>query len=223
MSEKKGQPGMIDAADRVMQELLDTPKVKEGFKVVISSVDPEAAPGLVRTLMWKDAELFLDVIGSVPDILNAFILGVRELFLQAGNFPSAVLADFVVQIMENLDGESLGSAINEASGLYSRVRDVEGEPVQEGFAELKSRVTQGMQKGEEEVTAPAISILQPFLRKQIRHLAAEAGKKGSETQKAVNELSRTLAEELKENPDFVTYVIKPFLETMQNALGDHGK
>ena len=245
MSEQENkQAGAIDATDRVMQELLKTPRFKESLKVIINSVDPQSAPGLVRTLMWEDAEVFLDIVGVLPEIINAFILGGKEMLVQAENYPPEMLADYLSQMLDKIDGEALGSSMARGSKLHGQLQEVTPNPASSSLNHLCYRMNNGFQsemypgstgeknsehhqenlsQNEEENGATGgsavlmLSLLQPLIRKQIRQLAVEAKKEGSETQKLIQGLSQTLGEEIKNNPEFVTHVLGPFVESVQAA------
>ncbi len=223
MSELNYQPGSIDAADRVMRELLRTPRFKNGVKVLLNSLDPKSAPGLVRTLMWEDAELFLDVVGVAPDVLNALLLGSREAIVQAENYPKPVLADFISQMLDKFDAEELGSTIGKAAALLQDVQNVPGDPVQKSFEDFKSRVNKGLTaEGQEDTAFLMLSVLQPLLRQQMRRLALEAAREGSETQKVIQGLSQAFMEEVKENPDFLNYVLRPFFDSLPGTDSENG-
>ncbi len=220
MEEASSCPGMLDMSNRILKELLRTPKFKAQVKVVLNSLDPPAAAELVRTIMWEDPELFLSMVGVFPELLNAMLTGGRELTERMDQYPAPLLAAFVAQIIDKLDGEALGSLLTAIPELFYRLKSVPGEPLQQSLAGLCRRVSTGMGAEESGPAAAALVVLQPFLRQQIRQLAAEAGKEGSETRKLIQGLSQTLAEALQENPDFITFVCKPLLESFRQAAGD---
>lgn len=220
MEETSSRPGVLDMSNRILKELLRTPKFKAQVKVVLNSLDPPAAAELVRTLMWEDTELFLSLVGVFPELLNALLTGGREFTERMDQYPAPLLAAFAAQIIDKLDGEALGSLLSAIPELFSRLKSVQGEPLQQSLAGLCRRVRFGLGAEESGLAAAALAVLQPFLQQQIRQLTAEAGKEGSETRKLIQGLSHTLVEALKENPDFITYVYMPFLESFRQAAGD---
>jgi hypothetical protein len=220
LEETGSRPGMLDMSNRILKELLRTPKFKAQVKVVLNSLDPPAAAELVRTLMWEDTELFLDLVGVFPELLNALLTGGRELMERMDQYPAPLLAAFTAQMIDKLDGEALGSLLTAIPDLFERLKSVPGEPLQQSLAGLCRRVSSGMGAEDSGAAAAALAVLQPFLQQQIRQLAAEAGKEGSETFKLIQGLSRTLAVALQENPDFITFVCMPLLESFRQAPGD---
>ncbi len=220
MSEINTQPGLIDAMDRVAQEILKTPRVKAGIKVIINSLDPQSAPQLVRTLMWKDADLFLSLIGAVPDLINGLLLGSKEVITQMKKIPPPLIAELVAKVIDKLDGEAVGSIIRGGADLYRQTGEVPDEPVKKSLTGFREGVKKGLTSGEKNETSFLLSVLQPFLKGQIRHLSQEAQKEDSHTSKLIKGLSEILAESLKENPEFITHIYKPLSESFRQAAGE---
>ena len=129
MEEMSSRPGVIDFSNRVVRELLRTPKFKAQFKAMLNSLDPPAAAELVRTLMWEDTELFLDLIGVLPELLNTLFIGGRELAEQLDKFPDPMLAAFFARVLGKIDGEALGRMMVALVDAYRRIRRVDGDPL----------------------------------------------------------------------------------------------
>ncbi|MEW5784532.1 MAG: hypothetical protein AB1767_05550 [Bacillota bacterium] len=220
MEETSSRPGMLDLFNRILKELLRTPKFKAQVKVVLNSLDPPAAAALVRTLMWEDTEIFLDMVGVFPELLNALLTGGREFTERMDQYPAPLPAAFIAQIIDKLDGEALGSLIAAIPELFSRLKEVPGKPLQQSLAGLGRRVIRGLGTEESSPAAAALAVLQPFLQQQIRRLAVEVGQDGSETRKLIQGLSQTLAAALQENPDFISFVCRPFLDSFRQSAGD---
>lgn len=212
MKEAGNRPGLIDLSNRVLRELLRTPKFKAKVKVLLDNLDPAAAPELVRTLMWEDPELFLDLVGASPQLLNAVIKGGREFTEQMAGIPSPLLAGFLSQVIDRLDGETLGALIAAGPELCRRVMEVPGGELQRSLAGFGEKMSRGMGRSGESPAEVLLAVLEPFLKSRVGRLAEEAKQEDSETAKLIRGLSRTLAEALRENPDFITYVCKPFIE-----------
>lgn len=220
MNEQNNQPGLIDATDRVTQELLSTPKVKDAIKIIIKSLDPESAPGLVRTLMWKDPDLFLALAGAAPDLINALILGSKEAVEQVDKIPPPLIAELVAKVIDKVDGEAVGCIIRNGLDMYNRTKDIPGEPVRKSISGFSEKVRHGLEQGEESPASLMLAVLQPVLKEQVKTITEEAKKEDSETSKLIKGLSETLAESLKENPDFITHVYTPLSEPFRRAAGE---
>lgn len=62
-----------ELAEGVLREILRTPLFKDILKNVLSEVDPQAGPPLVRTLILEDPEVVFSVLGAMPEIVNLAI------------------------------------------------------------------------------------------------------------------------------------------------------
>ena len=219
MKEFQDKMGLIDAADRVLRQLLKDPKFRAKAKILINSLDPASAPQLVKTLMWEDAGIFLDLIAAFPKLLNALFLGSKEIAIQMKNFPPPLLASFISQIVDRLDGEALGLFLGGLISIYRQVKVVEDTPVQSSLSKFHRDVGKGLASSccperNEGYAALLLSILQPALRNNIRKLAEESRVEGSELNKLISGLSKEFTKSLEENPDFVTNVCRPFLKPL---------
>ncbi len=166
MEELTEKPGIIEAAQRVLRELLKSPRFKASVKVVLNSIDPESSPQLVRTFLWEDVDIFLDLLGVFPELINAFILGFKELVIQLRNFPPEILAGFISQIMENVDGQALGQFLGELTRTFKQLKEMEDSPIPEAFFSLKGRMGEGLEEFSKEVYRPAIRSLLSTQRRE---------------------------------------------------------
>lgn len=110
------EPGIIDAANGILRELLRTPGFKDTALIVLRSVDPHAARELVRTALWTDPVLFMSFFGAMPHIVNAMLEAAAEVVNQAGSLPVPLLRDFIKRVADEIDGGAAGEA---AAGLVS--------------------------------------------------------------------------------------------------------
>lgn len=212
MTENNFQSGSIDALDRVMQELLKTPKFKEGVKIFLKSIDPQSTPGLVKTLMWQDPEIFLAVAGVAPDIVNSAILGGNELINQTEKLPPPLLAEFLSAFITKLNGEALGELLSSLIDLYSNTRELENDSLKSAAENFHDSLKEGLGKEGGGAYATILTLLQPMIKEQIANLAKEAKEEKSETALLIKGLSQTIREAVKENPDFLTHVYTPLTE-----------
>ncbi|MBN2283039.1 MAG: hypothetical protein JXO48_04030 [Deltaproteobacteria bacterium] len=129
---ESGNRGVIDAMDRVIGRLLEKPNVKENLRILLANIDPESARGLVRTMLWRDAEVFLGVLGALPSILNAFIKGYDEMLIQVREkFPPELLRSFMRSLAEDIDRESLSRAEGNTRVLIEELLPVVMEVLRE--------------------------------------------------------------------------------------------
>lgn len=105
---KGSAPGVIGGGARILKELLRSPRVTKTARIVLSNLDPEAAPELVRTLVYGDAALFFDLVSATPELANAAILGLREGAEQLQQLPHELVDGFASRLLEQLDAEALG-------------------------------------------------------------------------------------------------------------------
>ncbi len=204
--------GSIDALDRVMQELLKTPKFKEGVKIILKSIDPQSVPGLVKTLMWQDPELFLATAGVAPDVVNGAILGGNELIKQTDKLPPPLLAEFLAAFIEKLDGEALGELLSGFIELYRNTGDLENDALKSAATDFRDSFKEGLGKEGGGAYAALLSLIRPVIKEQIAVLAKEAKEENSDTALFIKGLSETIGEAVKENPDFITHVYNPLSE-----------
>ena len=201
--------GSIDAIDRVMQELLNTPKFKEGVKIILKSIDPRSVPGLVRTLMWQDSELFLAAAGVIPDVVNGAILGGNELVKQTDKLPPPLLAEFLAAFLSKLDGEALGELISDFIELYRVTGDLKNDALKDAAADFRDSFKEGLGKDGGGAYAALLSLLKPVIKEKVASLAKEAKEENSDTALFIKGLSETIGEAVNDNPDFITFVMDP--------------
>jgi len=100
--------GLIDAADRSLEELLSRPVFKDSLRSIIKNIDPESARRLVNTIMWKDQEVLLALMGSLPLIANTIITALDELLAQMNQkFSPELLKGFTESILADIDIDKL--------------------------------------------------------------------------------------------------------------------
>ena len=115
--------------ERVLGELLKSPKFKTELKMLFSGIDPAKGPGLVRTLMWSDAETFFGFLGALPNLVNWLLQILRETGVQLGTIPDEMFKNFVYQLLGDMDGRALGEM---AGGFRKLLSGLQGqEPVQQ--------------------------------------------------------------------------------------------
>jgi hypothetical protein len=175
-------------SERLLHELLKSPKFKASLRMVLNEIDPATLRSLVRTLVWDDVETFMGVVGSLPKLIELMAELVGEMGVQLGNFPPAVLRSFVYQLVGNIDGRALG----EAAGNLHVVLDV----------------FRGQEEGRE-----ILSKIAADAREGFQSVAGE----GTEGLGALTVIAAEVGQVLRDNPDFVNGVLKPVIEGLKDA------
>jgi hypothetical protein len=202
-AEKKG---LVDAADRMLRELMRTPRFKESLIILLSNIDPHSARSLARTLFWEDPGVILSLFGALPDLINVLGEFLAEAVNQMRSLPLPLMQDFMRKIVAGVDGEAFGEA---AGGLLSMSLELgeEGSPVAAAFDGLK----EGFRKGFTSVAGE--DALVEAAGRWMKKAGGRAKDKDSSTYRRV----RMIAELLQENPDFVQHVLRPVLAPATRA------
>ncbi len=132
MSEKEmvqAVPAQVAAAqmglsERLIRELIRSPKFKSSLRIMINAIDPSHAPGMVRALLWEDVETFMGTTSVLPRLANFTIQAVRELAVQLNAFPPEILLAFMSRLAREVDFEAAGEAFRELTVLLEKLRPV---------------------------------------------------------------------------------------------------
>jgi len=127
--EKKG------VSERLLRELLKSPKFKTSLKITINEIDPSTARGLVRTIFWEDVETFMGALSALPKVVNLLVQMAHEVALQIDNFPPAILLGFLSQLVGDIDFKAVEETVEEFRVLLEKL-----QPVVEGLKEASSGV-----------------------------------------------------------------------------------
>jgi hypothetical protein len=122
-------------SERLLRELIKSPKFKASLKVFTGNIDPANAEGLVRTLLWEDVETFMGTVSTMPVLVNYSVAVVRELITQLNTFPTPLLIAFLSQLVESVDFKAMEQAVGEFKALLEKL-----QPVVESLKEASSGV-----------------------------------------------------------------------------------
>jgi len=217
--------GPIDGTGRILRELIRTPGFKKSVSALLSDLDPENTGMLIRTLVWEDPEFFLSLFGALPKVLNVLNEGLRELAVQLAVFPTATLADFLVDAMEEIDLETLGEGT--ALTLLVLLRAIEagegriGEAagnLGRGFASGMAKAASEEQGGGRNTSDLLLDTLVPMMSRAASRLGNEAAREGSETSKLVKGLVEGMRAVSKESPEFMQSMVVPLVEAGRQAI-----
>lgn len=202
--------GLVDAADRILRELIRTPKFKETVIILLRAVDPPAARGLVRTLFWQDPGLLLSLLGTMPAFINVGSEALAEVAKQMNSMPPPLLRDILDRIVSGIDGGAAGEA---AGGLVGMALSLDLQGEESRLAKSLASLRQDF--GPAYVEAAGQDALTGRLGSWMTRTAARARDEGS----ATSALIQAASQALQENPDFVEYVLRPLLEPVLKTTG----
>lgn len=187
--------GPVDAAGRVLRELIRTPRFKDSVKAVLAEMDPENAAALVRILFWEDPEFSLGLAGSVPEMANTGIEAARETGAQLARLPPGLLSGFLAEITRRVNARSLGETLGYAAAVAAGVARVKDQALKEAVESFK----RGFQEG-------------------ISGAGADAGIAPGETRKLIEGLGGSLKRFFSENPALAAEVLAPLVEAGRDAV-----
>ena len=119
-------------SERLLRELIKSPKFKASLKVLTGNVDPANASGMIKTFVWEDVETSLGTVSALPALVNYSVQAARELVTQLNAFPTPILVAFLSQVVENIDFEAMEQTVGEFKLLMEKLH-----PVVEGLEELR--------------------------------------------------------------------------------------
>jgi hypothetical protein len=110
--------------ERLLRELIKSPKFKTSLKILANELDPSTARGTVRAIMWEDVETFMGEVSLLPTLLNYSVEAAHELAVQLNAFPPAILVAFLSQLAEQVDFKAMEDAIEEFKTLLEKLNPV---------------------------------------------------------------------------------------------------
>lgn len=203
--EKKG---LVDAADRLLRELIRTPKFKQTLIILLNSIDPPAARRLVRTFFWQDPGLLLSIVGTLPDLINTGSEALAEVAAQMNSMPPPLLRDLLGRIVSGIDGEAAGEA---AGGLVKMALSLEPREDGGGLEQGLSGLAEGFGRGYAACAGEAA------LTSRLDGLMAGMAERARDKDSATSAFIRAAGEAMRNNPDFVEHVLQPLLSPALQA------
>ena len=123
-------------SERMLRELMKSPKFKASLKVLTGNIDPDKAGGMVKTMVWEDVETSLGTVSALPAVINYLVQAARELVAQLNAFPTPILVAFLSQVVEDVDFKAMEYTVSEFKALVEKLH-----PVVEGLREASSGIT----------------------------------------------------------------------------------
>lgn len=117
--------GLIDAADRVLSQLLQSPAFKNSSRILFNNLDADSSRRLIRTILWQDSDFALSLMAAAPALGNALVYLVDELLDQLEDkFPPDMLAGYLENALREIDRETLDQARQKAGNMVESLYPV---------------------------------------------------------------------------------------------------
>jgi hypothetical protein len=194
--------GLVDAADRILRELIRTPKFKEAVIILLNSIDPPAARSLVRTFMWGDPGVLMSIMGSLPEMINTASQALAELAAQMNTMPPLLLRDFLNRVFAGIDGAAAGEA---AGGLVSMVLSLDLSDKESGLAKSLSGL------GSDFAHAYAGAAGEGALTSRLEDWMAGLAERAQDPASSTHAFISAAGQAIKNNPAFAENVLRPLL------------
>ncbi len=189
---QESRRGVIEGSARIVAELLRTPRITQTVRILLASLDPDAARLLVRAVVYTDTVLFLDVITAAPALANAAVNGAREVCEQVLGLPVDLLHGFGPRLVDEVSGEGLGHAVGVALLAVDRLVNAPGSSLAEAVHAFEADFKRGLQNG----------------------LASD----DAAVSRQVQWLADTIGRVARENPQLMTRVVRPLAAACREAL-----
>jgi hypothetical protein len=194
--------GLIDATDRILRELIRTPKFKEGVMILLNSIDPLAARRLVRTFFWGDPGLLMSIMGSLPEMINTVSEALAEMANQMNTMPPMLLQDFLNRVFVGIDGAAAGEA---AGGFTGMVLSLDLSSPESGLAKSISALGTDFAKAYSETAGPQV------LTSRIESWLAGIAERAADEESATYAFIQAAGKAIQNNPAFTENVLRPLL------------
>jgi hypothetical protein len=194
--------GLIGLADRILRELIRTPKFKEAVIILLNSIDPPAARSLVRTFFWQDPGLLLSILGSLPAFINTGSEALAEAASQMNTMPPLLLKDLLNQVFAGVDGAAAGEA---AGGLVKTALALD---LSDKESDLSKRLSD---LAKEFADGYAAAAGEAALSSRLDSWMASAAIKARDKESVAYAFIDSASKAMRRNPEFVEHVIKPLL------------
>ncbi len=112
------------AAERLLRELIRSPKFTASLRVLTANIDPATASGLARTLLWEDAETFMGTVSLLPALVNFQVALAKGIAERLNSLPPDILAAFLMQLVEKVDFAAAEEAVAEFKTVLDKLAPV---------------------------------------------------------------------------------------------------
>ncbi len=217
-------PGIIGGGARILKELLRSPRVTKTARILLSNLDPEASPELVRTLVYGDTALFFDLLSATPELANAAILGLREGAEQLQQLPHALVDGFASQLLEKLDAEALGEGAALVVLALGQLLGGDQTALSERLAAFERGVVRGWNKAVSTGAVERQALLSATVGAALGAADRAAGQlddaldEGTALSQAVTQAADGIRQLAKDHPRTMNQLVRPLVAASHAAL-----
>ena len=147
MTAPENRNGLFDAAGRILEQILATPRIRQSIRLLLNHLDPENATRIVRAITRTDPELFLSLVTSLPTIANACTHATTELVETSRNYSTPLLSAQVTGMVEQLDAHRLGQNTAALIAMATRVLDEDSPALNDAGKQCGMQFAAGFAEG----------------------------------------------------------------------------
>jgi hypothetical protein len=215
--------GVIAGSARVVRELIRTPRLLKTARILLANLDPENAPVLIRTLVYQDATLTLDLLSATPDLVKTALLAGREICTLLLELPRELRNRFLLRLLAELPAEQAGEVVGLA--LIAGLRLVEAPPLTTALSKVEEEFHQGLKQtlhqdnGAPSTVGPQWGKVALAVSNRIASRLGEmAAEEGSSLPETVQLLAQGIRQLARDNPLFMKKIVQPLCTAWQEAL-----
>jgi len=197
--------GWLDLGARVAGRLLKSPRFRRDAEIVRDHVDPDEAPGLVRTLMWTDPGLSLSLVAAAPAVLNAGIESLREVVVQLEGMPRPAIKEFLDDTVPRVRARALGEAAGRSLLLAARI-------------DHRCGLWREFGRGFADAVSGASGELREHVVSRLDEAAGDLERTVRDNPDTVLEICEDLDRLVRRHPDLVEQLVRPLHLTFWDAV-----
>ena len=216
--------GVLGGAARMLRELLRSRRVTKTVRIVLSNLDPEAAPELVRVALFGDTMLFFDLLSASPRLANAAVLGAREAAVRLLEVPERLVDRYLPQLLRELDAEAVGEGAALWSLALLRFAGRDQRALAEAVAGFEAGLARGSRRALREREADAGALLSGGVARAVAaadrvatHLDEALDGDGA-LSRAVVLLADGIRQLGKDHPTLLDRLVRPLVAAGRDAL-----
>ena len=217
--EERKQPkqGWVEAASRILGQLLRSTRTKDNLRLILNNLDPHNAAELVRVSLQTDPAVPLWLLGALPQVTNIVVEAGRELAAQLARKPRTLVQEAGRGLWQRIHLEHAG----EAAGLLTSVLlNATSTTRSESQAESSpGRFWRGFAAAtQQQLGCSPLEALAPLLVDWLGALAGEAEQlleQDDTRAQAMRDLAQSVRQILERNPELRRQVVTPLMESLR--------
>ena len=215
MNEKVKQ-GPIEGVNRILREVLRSPRFKGSIRLLLQDLDPENAALVVKTIAHEEPELFMSLLFASGDFANIGVHGTKAL-VESLDFPPALFDAFLVQLIGKIDAESLGEAAGSLCGIFLSMAERKNPELRSAGSKMAENFQKGFTAALETKGVSVNDLSDKFaeiLTDRIAKFVEKTGRESTDRDSSTLNKVEQIQSALKGNPAFVKNVLAPILNTV---------